>query len=128
MLEVMVKKKAHVTLLEDMRSIVGRIANGRDVAEQAMKGMEETLAQLSSGDPRAVEFSAKDALNRLGHSIAVMVLLDVGDRLRIHRFVSIARLYSLHFIDGKPYPPEALTSARELFAIDKTAKGSTEPV
>ena len=124
MLEVMVKKKAHLTLLEDMRSAAGRIADGRDVAEQAMKGMEETLAQLSSGDSRAVEFSAKDALNRLGHSIAVMVLLDIGNKLRIQRIVSMARLYSLHFIDGKPYPPEALTSARELFAIDKIAEGS----
>ena len=122
MLEAMAKKKAHVTLLEDTKSLLGEIVEGREVAEQSLKSMEEALAQLSSVDLSAAEFSAKDALNRLGHSIATIMLLTIGNRLRMQRFVSIARLYALHFVEGKPYPPEALPSARNLFAIDQVVR------
>ena len=119
MLEVMAKKKAHTTLLEDMSLLLGGITEGQDLAQQMLKGMEEALFQLSSSDPTAAEFSAKDALNRLGHSIATIMLLAVGNKLDLQRFVPIARLYALHFVEGKPYPPEALPGARELFAIDQ---------
>jgi len=119
MLEAMVKKNAHLTLLEDVKSILGGITDGQDLAQQDVRGMEEALSQLSSGDGAAVEFSSKDALNRLGHSIATIMLLAVGNKLRAQRFVSIARLYSLHFVEGKPYPSEALPEARKLFAIDQ---------
>ena len=121
----MAKKKAHLTLLEDMRSLAGGIAEGRDVAEKGLNGIGEALAQLSSGDATAAEFSAKDALDRLGHSIATIMLLAVGNKLGTQRFVSIARLYALHFVEGKPYPPEALHGARELFALDQIKGGAT---
>jgi len=119
MLEVMAKKNAHLTLIEDAKSIVEGIADGRDAAERALKDMEEALVQLTSGDAMAAEFSAKDALNRLGHSIATMVLLRVGNKLGKQRFVSVARLYSIHFVEARPYPPEALADAKDLFAIDR---------
>jgi len=119
MLEVMAKKNAHMTLLEDMKSIVGGISDGRDVAERALKGTEDALSPLSSADATAAEFSAKDVLNILGHSTATIMLLAIGNRLRKQRFVPIARLYSLHFVEGKPYPPQALSGARELFSIDQ---------
>jgi len=125
MLEVMAKKKAHTALLEDMRSLLGGIAEGQDLAQRGLEGMEEALSQLSSGDATAAEFSSKDALNSLGHSIATIMLLAVGNRLRMQRFVSIARLYALHFVEGKPYPPEALPEARELFAVDQIIQGET---
>ena len=124
MLEAMAKKNAHLTLLEDTRSLVGEIGEGRDLAERTLKGMEEALARLSSGDPASGEFTSKDALNRLGHSIATITLLGVGTRLGMQRFVSIARHYALHFIEGKPYPPEALAGAREIFALDQIVQGA----
>ena len=121
MLEVMAKKNAHLTLLEDMKSVAGGIDDGRDLAERALKVIEETLTQLASGDVRLAEFLAKDALTRLGHSVATMTLLGIGDKLAMQRFVSLARLYSLHFIEARPYPPEALEGARGLFALDQIA-------
>jgi hypothetical protein len=87
-----------------------------------LKGMEEALSQLSSGDATAAEFSSKDVLNRLGHSIAAVMLLAAGNRPKMQRFVSIARLYALHFVESKPYPPDALQGARELFAIDQISR------
>jgi alkylation response protein AidB-like acyl-CoA dehydrogenase len=121
MLEVMAKKNAHLTLLEDMKSVAGGIADGRDAADRALNGMEGELARLSSTDAGAAEFSAKDALNRLGHSVATIMLLDVGKKLERQRFVSVARLYELHFVEGKPYPPETMAGARDLFSVDLMA-------
>ena len=118
MLEVMAKKNAHATLLEDMRSLLGGLTEEQDLARQEVRAISEALSQLSSGDAKAAEFSSKDALNRLGHSIATITLLAIGNGLSMQRFVSLARLYALHFAAGKPYPPEALQGARELFAID----------
>ncbi|HYA56482.1 MAG TPA: acyl-CoA dehydrogenase family protein [Nitrososphaerales archaeon] len=122
MLEVIAKKKAHATLLEDMGSLLDGITEGKDLAQSGVKGIEEALSVLSSGDAAAAEFSAKDTLNRLGHSIATIMLLAIGNKLEMQRFISIGRLYALHFAEGKPYPSEALGSARELFAIDQIAK------
>lgn len=120
MLEVMAKKNAHMTLLDDMRTLEGGIVEGREVAEFALKGMEEALSALSSSNETAAEFSAKDTLNVLGHGIATMMLLRVGNGLGIQRFVSVARLYALHFLEGKPYPAESLSEARKVFAVDET--------
>jgi alkylation response protein AidB-like acyl-CoA dehydrogenase len=119
MLEVMAKKNAHLTLLEDMKSLTNGITEGRPLADQLVRGMEQTLVNLSSTEATAAEFSAKDALNLLGHSVAAITLLGVGNRLGLKRFVSIARLYALHFIESKPYPPEALQVAREIFTLDE---------
>jgi len=124
MLEVMAKKNAHLTLLEDTKSAVGGIVEGRGLAEQALKSMEGALAQLSSADATAAEFSAKDTLNQLGHSIATVTLLGVGNKLGMQRFISVAELYHLHFIQGRPYPPKALSAARELFAVDQIAQSA----
>ena len=118
MLEVMAKKNAHLTLLENMRSLLSAIKEGQDLAQQQVTGIEGALSRLSSGDSTAAEFSSKDVLNRLGHSIATITLLAVGNRLEMRRFVSIAQLYALHFVEGKPYPPEALPGAKGIFAVD----------
>jgi acyl-CoA dehydrogenase len=120
MLEVMAKKNAHMTLLDDMRTLEGGIVEGREVAELALKDMEEVLSALSSSGETAAEFSAKDTLNVLGHGIATMMLLRVGNGLGIQRFVSVARLYARHFLEGKPYPAESLSGARKVFAVDET--------
>jgi len=121
MLEVMAKKNSHLTLLADAKFIADRITDGRDAAERTLRSIEEALAQLNSGDARAAEFSSKDTLNRLGHSIATIMLLAIGNKLGKQRFVSIGRLYSLHFVEARPYPPEALADAKDLFAIDQIA-------
>jgi acyl-CoA dehydrogenase len=118
-LEVMAKKNAHVTLLDDMRTLQGGIVEGREIAEFALKGMEEAIARLSSSDETAAQFYAKDMLSALGHGIATIMLLRVGNGLGVHRFTSVARLYALHFLEGKPYPAESLADARKLFAIDE---------
>ena len=126
MLEVMSKKKAHLTLMEDMRDLGASMSDGKETAELALKRMDEALARLSALDPGGAEFLAKDTLNSLGHGIATLTLLGVGNRLRLHRYVAVAGLYALRFLEGKPYPAETLGEARRLFAIDEVAPEAAE--
>lgn len=119
MLEVIAKKGAHTTLVKDMRALEGGIVEGREAAGLALKRMEEALARLSSSDDAAAQFYAKDVLNALGHGVATIMLLEIGKGLGVRRFISVARLYALRFLEGKPYPAESLSVARKLFAVDE---------
>jgi hypothetical protein len=119
MLEAMAKKKAHLPLLNDMKTLLGGIVGGKEVAELAVKRMEEALAQLASSDEKAAQFYAKDTLNVLGHGIATVMLLEIGRQLGIPRFAEVGRLYALHYLEGKPYPSRAVDEARKVFAIDE---------
>ncbi len=55
-------------------------------------------------------------------SIATIMLLRVGNGLGLKRFVSVAELYSGHFLAGRPYPAEALADATKVFAVDEMAQ------
>jgi hypothetical protein len=77
---------------------------------------------MSSLNEEETQFRAKDALNTFGHAIATITLLDIGNRLKIERFVTCARLYATRFLSVKPYPAETLASAREFLEIDKIAE------
>ena len=120
MLEVMAKKKAHLTLFQDAKGLVEGITSGKEVAESATKSMERALNELSSTtDEMVLQFNAKDTLNVLGHSLATIMLLAIGSAQKDERFVTVGRLYSTRFLEGKPYPPEALRDAKLVFAIDE---------
>ncbi len=126
MLEVMIKKNAHLTLMDDMRALQDEFVEGRETAVLALKAMEEALTSLTSVKGDAAQFGAKDALNALGHGIATIMLLSIGNGIGTRRFISISRLYAHRFIEGKPYPPESLAVARKLFAVDEPIQDLTE--
>ena len=126
MLEVMAKKNAHLALLDDMRALEGGIVDGREVAESALKEMEDALARLTSSDDTVAEYTAKDTLNVLGHGVATIMLLRIGNGLGIQRFVSVARLYARHYLEGRPYPAESLADASRVFAIDELRLDATK--
>ncbi len=119
MLEVMAKKKAHLTLLAEMRALRDGITEGKEVAELAVRRMEESLAQLAASGDAAAQFGAKDTLRTLGHGIATVMLLEVGRKLGARRLSTIGQWYALRLLEGQPYPPEALRGARDVFSIDR---------
>ncbi|MEM0123126.1 MAG: acyl-CoA dehydrogenase family protein [Conexivisphaerales archaeon] len=121
MLEVIAKKKAHLMLLEDMRKLRDDISHGRDTADMALNKMEDTLSYFSSDEYEA-QFYSKDVLTVLGNGISTIMLLEIGTKLGIERFLELGRLYAIHFLDGKPYPADAISKAKSLFEIDKIAQ------
>ena len=118
LLEVIAKKQAHVTLLEDLASRASRAGAARERAEAARAQAEHTLTELATVAPDAAQFSAKDTLNLLGHSVATVLLLELGQRLGSPRFTTVGELYAARFLDRKPYPPGTLGTAESVFRID----------
>jgi len=119
LLEVIAKKQAHLTLLDDMQDLRREITQGNDVAELAGMSIEEALDKLSSANENEAQFFAKDTLNALGHGISTLTLLRIGNKLAAERFVNFGRLYALRFLKNHPYPAETIPDAKELIAIDK---------
>ena len=89
-----------------------------DLAERAEQRIERTLAELATSTPEAAQFSAKDTLNSLGHSVAAILLFEIGNALRSPRFTGVGELYFARFVERKPYPAHALDDAKTVFAID----------
>ena len=119
MLEVMSKKQAQVTMLEDLKGIAGSAVQGKEVAESAIRKAEEALGRLSSADEAAAQFYAKDVLDTLGHAIATVMLIRMGNNPESGRFLTVARLYANRFLDGRPYPPEAMADASKVIKIEE---------
>ncbi len=118
LLEVIAKKQAHRTLLDDLRARAMRVGKEREIAERAVQRIERTLTELASSTPEAAQFSAKDTLNSLGHAVATILLLEIGSRLGSPRFTEVGELYAARFVDRRPYPARALVDARTIFGID----------
>lgn len=118
LLEVIAKKQAHRALLDDLRARTKRAGKERELAERAEQRIERTLAELATSTPDAAQFSAKDTLNSLGHAVATILLLEIGNRLRSPRFSEVGELYFARFVERRPYPARALDDAKTIFAID----------
>ena len=118
LLEVIAKKRAHLTLLEDVRNALGSMAAGKDVAAAAVGRIEDALGRLASADEAGAQFQSKDALAAMGNAISTILLLQIGGRLRSERFETVGRLYARRFMDGMPLPAEALGEADPVIAID----------
>ena len=118
LLEVIAKKQAHRALLEDLRSRAPRAGEARDLAERACARAERTLAELETVSPDVAQFSAKDTLNQLGHSVATILLLELGHRLGAPRFTTVGTLYAARFLERKPYPPGTFGNAESVYRIE----------
>ena len=119
MLEVISKKGAHLTLRNDMKSLIANMREGKETAQNAESRIEEALGKLPSYNESEAQFYAKDTLNTLGHAIGSIMLLDIGNKLGLERFLSVGKLYAHRYLQGEPYAKETLQSCRPLVAIDK---------
>ncbi|MDG6933943.1 MAG: DNA alkylation response protein, partial [Nitrososphaerota archaeon] len=104
MLEVIAKKGAHHTLLQDLES--GRKQLGlkqeTDLYEISLTDIKNEFELLKGLDEENAQFQAKDILERLGHSLAVVTLVQISNSLKSERFLSIAKLYRERFVERKP--------------------------
>ncbi|MEM4007360.1 MAG: hypothetical protein QXT92_06835 [Nitrososphaerota archaeon] len=103
MLEAISKKGAHIQLLDDMKSLINEIREGKKIAEFAKTKIEETLSSLTTYTDTEAQFYAKDTLTSLGHTITVILLVHIGSKVNLDRFVTIAKLYSDRYLEGKSY-------------------------
>jgi len=119
MLEAISKKNAHIQLINDMKSLINELKEGKETALLAESKIEETLSKLRAYTETEAQFYAKDILMTLGHSIAVILLTHIGSRLNLDRFTLIAKLYADKYLEGKSYPIDVIGKAKELFVIEE---------
>jgi hypothetical protein len=119
MLEVISKKAAHLTLRDDMNRLTQKMREGKEAAQDAESRIQEAFGRLPSFSDNEIQFYAKDTLNTIGHAVASILLLDIGNKLGIERFLSVGRLYAHRYLDGQPYGKETLQTCRRLLAIEE---------
>lgn len=103
MLEVMAKKGAHKTLLEEMRGRAKETMNV-DTSRKALTAIETTIEQMLVKQPEIVEYEAKDLLRKLGYAISAILLENVATRLWEKRYHMIAEIILERELLGRPIP------------------------
>jgi len=119
LLEVIAKKGAHRSLLEEVARHEAEVRTGRDVYAMARARIEATLASLRDASAEEAQFFGKDTLNDLGRAIAVTELVRIANSLGSARFERVATLYARRFLEGKRYDPTAMTAIDEIIAIER---------
>ena len=120
MLEVMVKKKAHLPLIEDMTRMRDEVTVEKDTASAALETITAAIARLSSTDAEGAQFLGKDLLNDIAKGVSTLLLLSIATRSGSARFGAVGRLYAKRFLEGEPLPPDSLSEASRICAIDET--------
>jgi acyl-CoA dehydrogenase len=122
MLEVIVKKGAHLSLLSDLenmaKDIRGDVATG--LYKDALEMSRKTLESLKELDDQEAQFQAKDVLERLGHSLAVAILIHMASVLDSGRLLTVADLYHKRFVRKAPLTRLSADVVAEIIEIDKS--------
>jgi acyl-CoA dehydrogenase len=103
MLEVMAKKGAHKTLVEEMRGRAKETMNV-DTSRKALTAIETTIEEMLVKQPEIVEYEAKDLLRKLGYAISAILLENVATRLWEKRYHMIAEIILERELLGRPIP------------------------
>ncbi|AAY81084.1 DNA alkylation response protein [Sulfolobus acidocaldarius] len=119
MLEALVKKKAHLTLIKDMENLVNQLKEDRDLGDLALRSINESLSGILGMQIQDAQYYAKDLLNTLGNAVATVLLLHAGESLGSSRLRTVGKLYATRFLEGKVYPIEDLRGGDVVFMIDE---------
>jgi len=101
MLEVMQKKGAHESFLDEFIPMLERVSTPETKA--ARGSLEETLQDIVQLKPQQVQWYGKDYLNRFA-DIAQTALLYTLAESSGERYAMLATLYARRFIFNEPYP------------------------
>ncbi|MDJ0270312.1 MAG: hypothetical protein NXY59_07195 [Aigarchaeota archaeon] len=96
MLEAIVKKKAHMPLLDDMKGLVDS-----EMASKALKVIESMLGKMAHMTAYEVEFHAKRILETMGHAIITILVADMGMKLGEESIMNAAKLYYAKFVERR---------------------------
>jgi acyl-CoA dehydrogenase len=105
MLEVMAKKGAHEAFMDEMFSLLPE--GEHNEINLAGSKLQETLDHLGNLSPERAQWYSKDALATLADSAQVILLNHLAE-FGGERYQKLARLYSIRFLAGEPYPAWAL--------------------
>jgi acyl-CoA dehydrogenase len=126
LLEVIAKKGAHRTLLEEVERVAAEIHTGQATFALARARLAETLDTLASYSATEAQFFGKDTLNDLGHAIAVAQLVRISNALSSPRFGRVAALYARTYLEGRRYDRHTVAEVDEVIRIDGSPGTATD--
>lgn len=118
MLEVMQKKGAHESFLDEFIPILERVDT--DETRAALELLEKTMADIGRRKPNEVQWYGKDALARIA-DVAQTALLFALAESGSKRYEKIASLYAQRFVLHQPYPSWASEDESIWFPIETEA-------
>ncbi|MEM3638208.1 MAG: acyl-CoA dehydrogenase family protein [Conexivisphaerales archaeon] len=119
MLEVIVKKKAHLSMLNDIDELGKAVSKGRGLFEEGRKAIVSSFSSLAGMGERESQFHAKETLERVGHAYATLMLLHLGNAMDSERFIDVATIYNDRFVRGSGIDSNALETASRIINIDE---------
>jgi len=118
MLEVIQKKNAHITMLEDIDFHLEKINIGKEIANESREEIVLALDSLRRMNEEEAQFNAKNILNRIGHAYSTLMLLTIGNSLNSERMIDVAKAYWEIFVKKGALGSWAIDKARSIIDID----------
>jgi alkylation response protein AidB-like acyl-CoA dehydrogenase len=117
-LEVIGKKRSDLTMMKDIEKMREDVIDGIDLFENAFLLIRKNLELLSSMSTEMTQFFAKDFLNTIGHSFAVILLVHMANLTKSRRMLKVASIYARRFLLHSPPDVSDLESAAEIIPVD----------
>lgn len=119
MLEAIYRKNAHELLVKDMEDIAGKMKRPNAASKDALSIIRESISTLDLLSDYEREFFAKDILNRLGHSVATIMLASIGNDEGNEKFLAVSSLYADKYLYERPLTLELIKGAMKIIEIEK---------
>ncbi|WP_337860383.1 acyl-CoA dehydrogenase family protein [Ferroplasma sp.] len=117
MLEAIMRKKAHIQLLSDFKELVSEIKEEKNTAESCYKLLKDGIEKLLIMDTEEAQFHAKYIMETMGHSMAALLLMQIGNKTGNIDFKKAGKLYAERYVKREDYDNSA--DADSLIHIDR---------
>ena len=104
--------------MKDIEKMREDVIDGIDLFENAFLLIRKNLELLSSMSTEMTQFFAKDFLNTIGHSFAVILLVHMANLTKSRRMLKVASIYARRFLLHSPPDVSDLESAAEIIPVD----------
>jgi hypothetical protein len=113
------KKKAHIKMLLDFQDIISKISDGREIADSCYMLLSDSIDKILSMDNSHAQFHAKYLMGIMGHSIAAILLLHIGNETGNKDFIEAGKLYFQKYVKKEDYDKDALETAESLIHVER---------
>ena len=118
MLEAIMKKKAHIRMLQDFQKTVSEITGGKETADSCYKLLKESIDSILSMDNTEAQYHAKYLMDVMGNSMAAILLLHIGNKTGNNDFIKAGNLYFLRYVKKGDYDRDTIESSEPLIRVE----------
>ena len=122
MLEAIMRKNAHIKLLSDFGDIVSKIREEKETAESCYRSLKESIEKLLSMGAMESQFHAKFSMEVMGHSMAAILLIHIGNSTGNRDFIKVGSLYARRFVKKEDYDSKTMDDADLLIHVGRTER------